>query len=151
MALNQCTVMGRFTADPILKTTPSGVSVTQFTLAVERDFKGSDGEKQTDWIDVVCWRQTAEFACKYFAKGRAAAASGRLQTRVYTDKDGNKRKAVEIVADHLYFADSKQAEKTQSSSADGVSGMNQGSGFSMGGFDASDYEELTDDDGDLPF
>ena len=151
MALNQCTVMGRFTADPILKTTPSGVSVTQFTLAVDRDFKGQDGEKQTDWIDVVCWRQTAEFVCKYFAKGRAVAASGRLQTRVYTDKDGNKRKAVEIVADHLYFADSKQAEKTKSSSADSVSGMNQGSGFSMGGFDAADYEELTDDDGDLPF
>jgi single-strand DNA-binding protein len=108
--LNHITVMGRLTRDPELRRTGSGVAVTNFTVAVDRDFADKQsGEKETDFIDVVCWRSTAEFAEKYFSKGRMAVVSGRLQIRSYTDKDGNNRRAAEIVADNVYFGDSKQA------------------------------------------
>ena len=107
--LNHIVIMGRLTKDPELRTTQSGVSVTSFTLAVDRDFKNKDsGEKSTDFIDVVAWRQTAEFVCKYFGKGRMAVAEGRLQIRDWKDRDGNNRRSAEVVADNVYFGDSKR-------------------------------------------
>lgn len=109
--LNQVVVMGRMTADPELRHTQSGVAVTTFRLAVDRDFKDKDGEKKADFLPVVCWRGTAEFVSKYFSKGRLVAACGRLQVREYTDKDGNKRSVTEIVAENVYFGDSKREDK----------------------------------------
>lgn len=109
--LNHITIMGRLTRDPELKTTAGGVSVSSFSVAVERDFKDPEtGLKGVDFIDVVAWRHTAEFVCKYFAKGRVAVVSGRLQVRNWVDKDGNKRKSAEIVAENVYFGDSKKSE-----------------------------------------
>jgi single-strand DNA-binding protein len=99
--------MGRLTADPELKRTPNNVAVTTFTLAVERDFKTQDGSKETDFFSIVAWRNLAEFVSKYFSKGRMAAVEGRLQTRKYQDKDGNNRTVTEILADNVYFGDSK--------------------------------------------
>ena len=107
--LNNITIMGRLAKDPELRRTNGGTPVTSFTLAVDRDFKGQNGEKETDWIDVVAWRNTAEFVSKYFAKGRMAVVQGRLQIRNWTDKDGNKRKSAEVLADNVYFGDSKMA------------------------------------------
>lgn len=106
--LNHIVLLGRLTKDPELRRTGSGVAVTSFTLAVDRDFKSQDGQKHTDFIDVTCWRNTAEFAAKYFAKGRMAAVSGSLQIRKWQDKDGNNRYSAEVVADNVYFADSKR-------------------------------------------
>ena len=108
--LNSITIMGRLTRDVEIRHTQSGASVASFTLAVDRDFKSKDGVKETDFIDCVAWRNTAEFVGKYFAKGDAAAVSGRLQIRPYTDKDGNKRKAAEIVVDKVYFGYTKKAD-----------------------------------------
>ena len=109
--LNVCTIMGRMTRDPELRRTGSGVAVTSFTLAVDRDFSGKDGgEKETDFIYVVCWRSTAEFVQKYFSKCSMAIASGRLQIRNWTDKDGNKRRSAEVLADNVYFGDSKKSD-----------------------------------------
>lgn len=105
--LNKIIVMGRLTKTPELKSTQSGVSVTSFTLAVDRDFKDKDGEKATDFIDVVAWRGTAEFVSKYFNKGRMAIVEGRLQLRDWKDKDGNNRRSAEINAENVYFGDSK--------------------------------------------
>ena len=131
--LNRIIVMGRLTRDPELRRTNSGNAVTSFTVAVDRDFKSQSGEKETDFIDVVVWRNTAEFVSKYFSKGRMAVVEGRLQLRDWTDKDGNKRRTAEIVADSVYFGDSKRdgGGATQSEP--------------QGGF--SEIE----DDGDLPF
>ena len=106
--LNKSIIMGRLTADPELHHTQSNVAVTSFCLAVDRDFKPTNGERETDFIDVVAWRNTAEFICKYFSKGQMAIAVGSTQTRKYTDNDGKNRKAVEIIADNVYFADSKR-------------------------------------------
>ena len=106
--LNRIIVMGRMTRDPELRRTNSGTAVASFTVAVDRDFKSQSGEKETDFIDVVAWRNTAEFVSKYFSKGRMAVAEGRLQLRDWTDKDGNKRRSAEIVADSVYFGDSKR-------------------------------------------
>ena len=105
--LNVAVVMGRLTADPELRHTASGLSVTSFTLAVDRNYSKAGTERQTDWIDVVAWRQTAEFVCKYFHKGNMIAVNGSLQTRNYEDKNGNKRTAYEVVADNIHFAESK--------------------------------------------
>lgn len=108
MALNHIVIMGRLTKDVELRITGSGVAVASFTLACDRDFADKQsGEKETDFIDVVAWRQTGEFVSKYFSKGRMVVVSGRLQIRQWTDKDGNKRKTAEIVADNVYFGDSK--------------------------------------------
>lgn len=104
--INSAVLMGRLTSDPELRTTQSGKSVASFSMAVERDFQ-QDGERQADFIDVVAWRGTAEFICKYFRKGRMIAVVGRIQTRTYTDKDGNKRKATEVVADKVSFTGEK--------------------------------------------
>lgn len=134
--LNHVDLMGRLTRDPELRQTANGTAVASFTLAVDRDF-GKGEEKQTDFIDIVAWRGTAEFAAKYFAKGRQAVVSGRLQIRGWMDKDGNKRKAAEVVADNIYFADSKRDAAPVSVSGPEPVGP-QG------------FAELSDDDGDLP-
>ena len=101
--LNHITIQGRIGTDIELRRTGSGVAVASFTVAVDRDFKNSGGEKETDWIECVAWRQTAEFIQKHFAKGRMIVVSGRLQVRPWTDKDGNKRKTTEIVVENAYF------------------------------------------------
>lgn len=110
--LNKITIMGRLTRDPELRRTGSGVAVTSFTLAVDRDFGGQNGEKEVDFIDCVAWRQTGEFVSKYFAKGRMAVVTGRLQIRKWKDKDGNNRSTAEVVADSVYFGDSKKESDT---------------------------------------
>ena len=147
--LNHIIVMGRLTRDPELRRTGSGVAVASFTVAVDRDFSPKDGgEKETDFIDCVAWRQTGEFVSKYFTKGRMAVVSGRLQIRSWTDKDGNKRRTAEIVADNVYFGDSKR---------DGDSGSAYSAPASFGGYSApsqssaSDFAMLDDDDAQLPF
>lgn len=109
--LNTITVMGRLTRDPELRRTGSGIAVTSFTVAVDRDFASEGQEKETDFIDCVAWRQTAEFVSKYFTKGSMAVVKGRLQIRSWTDKDGNKRRTAEIVADNVYFGESKKAQE----------------------------------------
>lgn len=108
--LNKIFVMGRLTADPELRRTQSGTPVASFTVAVDRDFKSQNGDKETDFIPVVAWRQTGEFVGRYFTKGRMAVVEGRLQNRNWTDRDGNKRTTSEIVADQVYFGDSKKDE-----------------------------------------
>lgn len=125
--LNHIILMGRLTRDPELRHTGSGTAVASFTLAVDRDFKDQNGEKGVDFIDIVAWRNTAEFVSKYFTKGRMACVSGRLQIRGWTDKDGNNRKSAEVVADHVYFGDSKTDGATQN------------------------FADLPDDDPGLPF
>ena len=110
--LNHITLMGRIGTDIELRKTGSGVSVASFTMAVDRDFKSGGGEKETDWVDCVAWRQTGEFIDKYFAKGRMIVVSGRLQIRNWQDKEGNKRKTAEVVVENAYFGDSKSAADT---------------------------------------
>lgn len=113
--LNKIILMGRLGADPELRSTQGGVSVTTFPLAVDRDFKDkTTGERATDWIDVVVWRATAEFVAKNFSKGRVAVVEGRMQNRDWTDKDGNKRRSTEVIADNVYFGDSKRPEESKS-------------------------------------
>lgn len=106
--LNHIILLGRLTRDPELRRSQSGTAVTSFSLAVDRDYKSQDGEKETDFIDIVAWRTTAEFVSKYFSKGRMAVVEGRLQLRDWTDKEGSKRRSAEIVADNVYFGDSKR-------------------------------------------
>lgn len=118
--LNDCTVMGRLSADPELKTTTTGIKVCSFTVACNRDFGGKGEDRPTDWIDVVAWRQTAEFVSNYFNKGSMIIVQGSIQTRYYEDKNGNKRKAVEIVANNVYFGESKHSGGTQDVSAPSV-------------------------------
>lgn len=139
MSLNRAIIMGRLTQNPELRTTQSGISVTSFTLAVDRDFKGQAGEKQVDFIDVIAWRQTAEFVCKYFSKGRMAVADGRLQIREWRDKDGNNRRNMEVIAESVYFGDSKRS--------DGSNVPEYGIPPQPPGFSAIAVE----DDEDLPF
>lgn len=113
MSLNRIVVMGRITRDIELRRTQTGTPVASFTLAVDRDFKDKQtGEKQADFLDVTAWRGTAEFASRYFGKGRMAIVEGRLQMRDWTDKEGNKRRSAEIVADNIYFGDSKKSESS---------------------------------------
>lgn len=119
MSLNKICIMGRMTADPELKNTPSGTSVVSFTLAVDRNFKDKQtGEKTVDFIPCTAWRQTAEFVSRYFAKGRMAVVEGSLQMRKWTDKDGNKRTSAEVVAENVYFGDSKSGNTSESAPAD---------------------------------
>lgn len=106
--LNKIVLMGRLTRDPELRRTGNGTAVASFTLAVDRDFKSQDGERETDFIDIIAWRNTAEFVSKYFSKGRMAVVEGRLQVRDWKDKDGNRRRSTEVVADNMYFGDSKR-------------------------------------------
>ena len=159
--LNHIVIMGRLTRDPELRRTGSGVAVASFSLAVDRDFAPKDGgERETDFIDCVAWRQTGEFVSKYFAKGRMAVVSGRLQIRSWTDKDGNKRRTAEVVADNVYFGDSKRDNEGGNSSYGGNTyGGNSYSAPapSYGGYSApasapaSDFAMLEDDDAQLPF
>ena len=111
--LNKIIIMGRLTRDPELRRTGSGTAVTSFSLACDRDFKSQSGDKETDFIEVVAWKNTAEFVSKYFSKGRMAVVEGRLQIRDWTDKSGNKRTTAEVVADNVYFADSKRSESNE--------------------------------------
>ena len=117
--LNHITVMGRLTRDPELRRTQSDIPVASFTVACDRDYSGKDKEKETDFIDCVAWRQAAEFVSKYFAKGRMAIVSGRLQIRNWTDREGNKRRSAEILADNVYFGDSKPKDDNESNHSDG--------------------------------
>ena len=148
--LNHITIMGRLTRDPELRRTGTGVAVASFTVAVDRDFgKNENGEKETDFIDCVAWRQTGEFVSKYFTKGRMAVVSGRLQIRSWTDKDGNKRRTAEVVADNVYFGDSKRdGESTGSYAAPAAPSFG---GYSAPAAPASDFAMLSDDDAQLPF
>ena len=133
--LNSITLMGRMTKDPELRRTESGLAVTSFSLACERDYAPQGGEREIDFIDVVCWRNAAEFVEKYFSKGMMAVVTGRLQIRVWTDKDGNKRRSAEILADHVYFGEGKKdrGESTHGSESN------------------QDFSELNDDGPTLPF
>ncbi len=148
--LNRIILMGRLTRDPELRHTQTGTPVASFSLAVDRDFKSRDGgERVTDFIDIVAWRSTAEFVSKYFTKGRMAVVEGRLQIRDWTDREGGKRRSAEVVADNVYFGDSKR---------DGDGGGSYGRpaaptavdyGIPSGG---DQFSELTDDDdASLPF
>ena len=166
--LNRIVIMGRLVRDPELRTTQSGVSVTSFTLAVDRDFKNRDsGDKNTDFIDVVAWRQTAEFVCKYFGKGRMAVAEGRLQIRDWKDRDGNNRRSAEVVADNVYFGDSKRDSGgsdygspppygTPAAAYGGAPSPAYGGSPAHGGdyggpADSGGFSDIDDQDGDLPF
>ena len=131
--LNRIIIMGRLTKDPELRHTSTGTAVASFSLAVERDFRDkASGQKTTDFIDVVAWRQTGEFVSKYFQQGRMAVVDGRLQIRTYEDKNGNNRRVAEVLAEHIYFADSKREDDKPESKS-------------------QDFAELSDEDGELPF
>lgn len=153
--LNVAVLMGRLVADPELRHTPNGVSVTSFTIAVDRSYVKSGTERQTDFIDIVAWRNTAEFVCKYFRKGQLAAVQGAIQTRTYTDKDGNKRKAVEIIADNVHFAEPKRESgpsgysSARSEGNEAEHGVQQPAPAYTNG-NTGDFEEMPSDD-DLPF
>ena len=150
--LNKIFIMGRLTRDPELRRTQSGTAVTSFSLAVDRDFKSQSGEKETDFIDVVAWRSTAEFVAKYFTKGRMAIVEGRLQIRPWTDKDGNNRRSAEVVADNIYFGDSKRdsAGDMGGYSAPAYTAPAGGYSAPVGG-GSSGFAEIDEEDGDLPF
>lgn len=144
--LNHIVIMGRLGKDPELRHTQAGTPVATFTLAVDRDFKDKNtGERATDWIPVVAWRSTGEFAAKYLSKGRMAVVDGRLQIREWTDKDGNRRTAAEVVADSVYFGDSKRDGDSSNTSRDYQA---TDYGVPLG---QDQYQELADDDVDLPF
>ena len=147
--LNKVFIMGRLTRDPELRRTQSGTAVTSFTLAVDRDFKSQSGEKETDFIDVVAWRSTAEFVAKYFTKGRMAVVEGRLQIRDWKDKDGNNRRSAEVVADNIYFGDSKRDGAGSDYAAPAYGAPMGGYSAPMGG--PSAFAEIDEEDGDLPF
>lgn len=140
MSLNRVCIMGRITKDLELRRTQSGTAVTSFSIAVDEDFKSKEsGERKTNFFDVVAWRQTAEFVCQYFGKGRMVTVDGKLQVRDWQDKDGNKRKSVEVVADSVYFADSRRAESDTSYTQNAAE-------ETVGAF-----TEVSEDDGELPF
>ena len=161
--LNHITIMGRLTRDPELRRTGSGVAVASFTVAVDRDFSGRDGgERETDFIDCVAWRQTGEFVSKYFTKGSMMVVSGRLQIRNWNDKDGNKRRTAEVVADNVYFGESKRNSDGGNYAGNSYGGNTYGGNTynapapSYGGYSApaapvSDFAMLDDDDAQLPF
>ena len=156
--LNHITIMGRLTRDPELRRTGSGIAVASFTVAVDRDFADKQsGQKETDFIDCVAWRQTGEFVSKYFSKGSMIAVSGRLQIRNWDDKDGNKRRSAEVVADNCYFASSKKDSDggNYSSNTGGYGGYE--SSFGGGSYappqygGGHDFAVIDDDDAQLPF
>jgi len=147
--MNHIVIMGRLTRDPERRETQTGVAVTSFSLAVDRPFSAKEGgERQADFIDVVAWRNTADFVAKYFVKGQMAAVSGRLQIRDWTDKDNNKRRSAEVIADHVYFTESKKSREAALGAANPKE--DYGAGYSTP-VESSDFAELDMDDGDLPF
>ena len=140
--LNKIFLQGRIVNDIDVKTTPSGASVCTFRIAVDRDFKNQNGEKETDFVTIVAWKKTAEFLYKFFGKGRMIVVDGRLQMRNYTDRDGNKRTAAEVVAENVYFGDSKKEEE----------GSIPHGGYPAPAYEQGNFAELKDgDDGELPF
>ena len=146
--LNQIVLMGRLVKDPELRRTGTGIAVASFTLAVDRDFANKEtNEKEADFIDIVAWRSTAEFVTRYFSKGRMAVVSGRLQMRKWTDKDGNKRTSAEVVADNVYFGDSKK------DSSQGFVGNGGNGGYAPAPAERNPegFTVLEGDDSDLPF
>lgn len=161
--LNRIILMGRLTHDPELRHTQTGTAVASFSLAVDRDFKDkSTGEKSTDFIDIVAWRQTAEFVSRFFTKGRMAVVEGRLQLRDWTDRDGNKRRSAEVIADNVYFGDSRREAEAAGAYAPPGGGYTApaapvgGYAAPSGGYNApagggDQFAELSDDDGELPF
>ena len=156
--LHHITIMGRLTRDPELRYTQSQTHVSSFTLAVDRDFGGRDGgEKQTDFIDCVAWRQTAEFVSKYFTKGRMAVVSGRLQIRDWTDREGGKRRSAEVVVDNVYFGDSRRDNNDSGNYGGNSYGSSYGdnsrsySAPASSAPSANPFAELDDGDGELPF
>ena len=140
--LNKIFLQGRLVADPELKHTQQGTPVASFRIAVDRDYKNQDGSKDADFINIVAWRGTAEFVSRFFSKGRMAIVDGRLQIRNYTDRDGNRRYVTEVVANKVYFGDSRR---------DGDSGGGQHYGPPDGGAGDGAFAELKEDDGELPF
>lgn len=156
--LNHITIMGRLTRDPELRRTGSGIAVASFTVAVDRDFGSKDnGEKETDFIDCVAWRQTGEFVSKYFTKGRMIVVSGRLQIRPWTDKEGNKRRSAEVVADSCYFGGSKKEggdtgpKAPTQSSYGGYGGYGASNQSAAPAYPQSNFDYIEEDDAQLPF
>ncbi|MBQ9330462.1 MAG: single-stranded DNA-binding protein [Oscillibacter sp.] len=149
--LNRIILMGRLTRDPELRRTGSGTAVTSFSLAVDRDFKSQSGERETDFIDIVAWRNTAEFVSKYFTKGRMAVVEGRLQIRDWTDRDGGKRRSAEVVADNVYFGDSRRDGGSDYGAAPAYSAPGADRGYSAPAAGRSDFAEIGEEDGELPF
>lgn len=141
---NHIGLQGRLTADPELRRTASGIAITSFTLASDTGRKTKDGAKITNFIDCVAWRNTAEFACKYLTKGRLVVVDGEITSRSYEDKDGNRRKAVEITVNSIHFCDSKKDGQN-------AGGQSRGDDFADYSGGADDFAELSDADGDLPF
>ena len=147
--LNHITIMGRLTRDPELRRTGSGIAVTSFTLAVDRDYKAKDAEKEVDFIDCVAWRNTGEFVGKYFTKGRMAVVSGKLQIRGWTDKEGNKRRTAEVLAENVYFADSKsESGESQANTGGFTPPADPTPGYAP---PAGEFAPLDDEDAQLPF
>jgi len=159
--LNHIVLMGRLTRDPELRHTGSGVAVVSFTLAVDRDFKNQNGEKECDFVDITAWRSTAEFVSRFFGKGRMAVVSGRLQSRKWTDRDGNNRTSWEVQADNVYFGDSKRDNASGGYAEYGsfapppASGSSYAapasSGYSAPAAPATDFSMLDSNDSELPF
>ena len=149
--LNKIILMGRLCANPELRRTQSGTAVTSFSLAVDRDFKSQSGEKETDFIDIVAWRGTAEFVSKYFTKGRMAVVEGRLQIRDWTDRDGGKRRSAEVIADNVYFGDSKREGGSDYSPAPAYGTPAPSRGYAAPAGGQSDFAEIGEEDGELPF
>ena len=149
--LNKVIIMGRLVKDPELRRTQSGTAVTSFSLAVDRDFKSQNGEKETDFIDIVAWRGTAEFVSKYFTKGRMAVVEGRLQIRDWTDRDGGKRRSAEVIADNVYFGDSKREGGSDYSPAPAYGTPAPSRGYAAPAGGQSDFAEIGEEDGELPF
>ena len=151
--LNRIILMGRLTRDPELRHTQTGTAVASFSLAVDRDFKDkTTGEKSTDFIDIVAWRQTAEFVSRFFTKGRMAVVEGRLQIRDWKDREGNNRRSAEVIADNVYFGDSKRDGAPTGgnfSAPPAYSAPTGGYSAPVGG--SSDFAEIDEEDGDLPF
>ena len=146
--LNHIVIMGRMTRDPELRRTASGIAVANFSVAVERDFQNQDGSRETDFIDCVAWKHTAEFIGKYFSKGKQIAVKGRLQIRSWEDKDGNKRRTAEIVADNVYFTGAKTESPAEVQRYETPVGYGAQSPIDPG---PEDYPLLTDDDPGLPY
>ncbi|MCY1715199.1 single-stranded DNA-binding protein [Caproiciproducens galactitolivorans] len=148
--LNVAVLMGRLCADPEPKVTPNGISVTSFTLAVDRSYQKSGQDRQCDFIDIVAWRSTADFVCKYFTKGQLIAVQGSIQTRTYTDKDGNKRKAFEVVADNVHFAEPKRDGNSRNGNKSTYKADVEPPAPQYPTGDTGDFEEIPSSD-DLPF
>ena len=139
--LNKVFIMGRLARDPELRRTQNGTAVASFTLAVDRDYKAASGDRETDWIDCVAWRQTADFVSRYFAKGRMAVVEGRLQLRDWTDKDGNKRRSTEVLVENIYFGDSKNNKP-------GETATERSPNYAP---PKQEYTDMSDDQEELPF